>query len=76
MRRPSLTRKKIDVILDSLYLMGACAGVDDGDFAAEGCRTEQDIKDYHEAVNFMHRLLWWNKWKQEQREGNNANTSN
>ena len=68
MRRPPLTRKKIAVILDSLYLMGSCAGVDDGDFVAEGCRTEQDVKDYHEAVDFMTRLYQWHTWKQEQRK--------
>ena len=67
MRRPPLTRKKIRVILDSLQLMGGCAGVEDPDFVQEGCRTEQDIKDYHEAVNFMRQLSRWHNWKQEQK---------
>jgi len=67
MRRPPLTRKKIRVIQDSLYLMGACAGVEDPDWDCTG-HTAQDQKDYYEAVDFMRRLSWWHDWKQQQRK--------
>ena len=66
MRRPPLTRKKIRVILDSLNLMGACAGVDDPDWDCTG-HTDQDRKDFQEAVDFMRQLSRWHNWKQEQK---------
>jgi len=46
--------------------MGGCAGVEDPDWDCTGY-TDQDQKDYHEAVNFMRQLSRWHNWKQEQK---------
>ena len=68
MRRPPLTRKKIDVILSAI--MAAWLDVRDSDDTEPNVESRKEIE---EAMDFWRKLSQWHKWKQEQREANNAN---
>ena len=68
MRRPSLTRKKIDLIWSAI--MGAWLDARDSDDTEPNVELRKEIT---EAMDFVQKLSQWHKWKQEQREANNAN---
>ena len=73
MRRPTLTKKRIDGLFFALSL--AQCDID--------CMTESDQKEYKKEIDafnsaglYVAELNRWLKWKQEQQKGNENETSN
>tara|TARA_R110000796_G_scaffold241802_3_gene363635 strand:+ start:131 stop:340 length:210 start_codon:yes stop_codon:yes gene_type:complete len=63
MRRPPLTRKKIDLIWSAIcdaWLMAR-----DSDDTEPNIESRKEIK---EAMNFVQKLSQWHTWKQEQKK--------
>jgi hypothetical protein len=65
LRRPPLTRKKIDLIL--VALMWA-----DAQYRDEQEEYPEENKAIQEATDFVRRLSRWHRWKQEQKGNENA----
>jgi len=64
MRRPPLTRKKIEAIMHSIGLaQGYCSDPDDPYFA-------ELAKPVDEAREYMLKVSRWHKWKQQQKQDN------
>ena len=63
MRRPPLTRKKIDLIWSAIH--GAWLDARDSDDTEPNVESRKEIK---EAMDFWLKLSHWHRWKQEQKK--------
>ena len=70
MRRPTLTRKRFDGLFFALsFAQGDIEAMTESDQKA----YKKDIDAFESASVYVAELSQWHRWKQEQREANNAN---